>query len=87
MLANISSLVGVKWYLGWYNNRLSSIVSTDIFKFHTPGVPMNDTKVLRLGMAEVGEAILGDNLLGLQVGNEPDLYGRCVPRTLGSISL
>jgi len=37
---------------------------------------MNDTSHLRLQIAEVGEAILGDNLLGLQVGNEPDLYGR-----------
>ncbi|KZP33173.1 glycoside hydrolase family 79 protein [Athelia psychrophila] len=40
------------------------------------GVPMNDTKNLRLQIAEVGETILGDNLMGLQVGNEPDLYGR-----------
>ena len=40
------------------------------------GVPMNDTNNLRLEIAQVGEAILGDNLLGLQVGNEPDLYGR-----------
>lgn len=37
---------------------------------------MNDTKNLRLQIAEVGSAVLGDNLLGLQVGNEPDLYGR-----------
>jgi hypothetical protein len=39
---------------------------------------MNDTRNLRLQIAELGEAILGDNLLGLQVGNEPDLYGRYV---------
>ncbi|KZP04193.1 glycoside hydrolase family 79 protein [Athelia psychrophila] len=39
------------------------------------GVPMNDTSNLRLQIAEYGEQILGDNLLGLQVGNEPDLYG------------
>ncbi|KAJ3552241.1 hypothetical protein NM688_g4255 [Phlebia brevispora] len=38
------------------------------------GVPMNDTSHLRLQMAELGESILGDHLLGLQVGNEPDLY-------------
>jgi hypothetical protein len=43
-----------------------------------PGVGMNDTKNLRLQIAEVGEAILGENLLGLQVGNEPDLYGRYI---------
>lgn len=35
---------------------------------------MNDTSNLRLQIAEVGEAILGDNLLGFQLGNEPDLY-------------
>ncbi|KAJ7707362.1 glycoside hydrolase family 79 protein [Mycena rosella] len=53
MLANISALVNVDWYLG---------------------IPMNDTTNLRLGIAEVGEAILGDKLIGYQVGNEPDQY-------------
>ncbi|KZP33152.1 glycoside hydrolase family 79 protein [Athelia psychrophila] len=53
MLANITSLAGVQWYLG---------------------VPFNDTSNLRLGIAEAGQAILGDNLIGLQCGNEPDLY-------------
>ncbi|KAJ6512845.1 glycoside hydrolase family 79 protein [Mycena sanguinolenta] len=54
MLANISSLVNVQWYLG---------------------IPLNDTQNLRLKIAEVGEQVLGDKLLGLQVGNEPDRYG------------
>ncbi|KAH9914075.1 uncharacterized protein BXZ73DRAFT_81751 [Epithele typhae] len=40
------------------------------------GVPMNDTSQLRLQIAQYGQQILGDNLLGLQVGNEPDLYAR-----------
>ena len=57
MLANVSSLVNVKWYLG---------------------VPLNDSTDIRLEIAEYGQRILGDNLLGLQVGNEPDLYARCV---------
>jgi hypothetical protein len=38
------------------------------------GIPFNDTSNLRLGVAQYGEAILGSNLLGLQAGNEPDLY-------------
>ena len=38
------------------------------------GIPFNDTTNLRLGIAQSGEAILGDNLLAFQVGNEPDLY-------------
>ena len=55
LLANISSLVNVKWYLG---------------------VPLNDSQNLALEIAQYGEQILGDNLIGLQVGNEPDLYAR-----------
>ncbi|KAH7925637.1 glycoside hydrolase family 79 protein [Leucogyrophana mollusca] len=40
------------------------------------GIPFNDTTNLRLGIAEVGEAVLSPPgyLLGFQVGNEPDLY-------------
>ncbi|KAJ6514297.1 glycoside hydrolase family 79 protein [Mycena vitilis] len=38
------------------------------------GVPFNDTSNFRLEIVEYSEAILGDNLLGVQVGNEPDLY-------------
>lgn len=38
------------------------------------GIPFNDTSNLRLAIAEQGEQILGSNLIGLQVGNEPDLY-------------
>jgi hypothetical protein len=43
-----------------------------------PGIPLNDSANLRLGIAEVGQAILGSNLLGFQVGNEPDLYAAYV---------
>ncbi|KAF8900143.1 glycoside hydrolase family 79 protein [Gymnopilus junonius] len=39
------------------------------------GVPFNDTSNFRLAIAEQGQAILGNYLIGLQVGNEPDLYG------------
>ena len=41
------------------------------------GIPFNDTN-WRFQIAEKSEAILGDNLLGLQAANEPDLYARCV---------
>ncbi|KAJ7649955.1 glycoside hydrolase family 79 protein [Roridomyces roridus] len=53
MLANISALVNVEWYLG---------------------IPLNDTSNLRLQIAEAAESILGDKLIGFQVGNEPDEY-------------
>ncbi|TFK83593.1 glycoside hydrolase family 79 protein [Polyporus arcularius HHB13444] len=54
MLANVSSLVNINWYLG---------------------VPFNDTANWRFQIAELGEQILGDRLLGFQAANEPDLYG------------
>ncbi|KAI0633080.1 glycoside hydrolase family 79 protein [Trametes polyzona] len=53
MLANVSSLMNARWYLG---------------------IPFNDTSNFRFQIAELGEAILGDNLLGFQAANEPDLY-------------
>lgn len=53
LMANISQLVGVQWYLG---------------------IPLNDSANLRLGIAEAADQILRDNILGFQVGNEPDLY-------------
>ncbi|TFK94473.1 glycoside hydrolase family 79 protein [Polyporus arcularius HHB13444] len=47
------------------------------------GVPFNDSTNWRLQIAELGESILGDNLLGFQAGNEPDLYGTHNHRPLG----
>ncbi|KAG6857114.1 hypothetical protein H0H87_009241 [Tephrocybe sp. NHM501043] len=37
------------------------------------GIPFNDTN-WRLQIAEHSQTILGDNLIGLQAGNEPDYY-------------
>ncbi|KAF8519367.1 glycoside hydrolase family 79 protein [Hysterangium stoloniferum] len=38
------------------------------------GMPFNDTLNPRLGIAEYSQRILGKHLLGVQAGNEPDLY-------------
>lgn len=84
MMNNISSLVPVKWYLGQcifqthfssqrFNPSFSPMAS--LTPFHT-GIPLNDTSNLRLQIATEGERILGSNVLGFQVGNEPDLYAR-----------
>ena len=73
MLGNVSSLVPVKWYLGQLLPALFtslSMVVTGIL-----GIPFNDTN-WRFQIAELGEAVLGDNLLGFQASNEPDLYQR-----------
>ncbi|TDL27068.1 hypothetical protein BD410DRAFT_783229 [Rickenella mellea] len=40
------------------------------------GIPLNDSTNLRLGIADLSQAVLGDRLIGMQVGNEPDLYVR-----------
>lgn len=40
------------------------------------GLPFNATNPFRLAIAEKGQAILGDYLLGLQAGNEPDFYAK-----------
>ena len=37
------------------------------------GVPFNDTN-WRLEIVETGQAILEEFLIGMQAGNEPDLY-------------
>jgi len=42
---------------------------------HNQGIPFNDTN-WRLQIAEQAQSILGDKLIGMQVGNEPDLYAR-----------
>ncbi|KAK7044575.1 glycoside hydrolase superfamily [Favolaschia claudopus] len=52
---------------------LSNISSLVNVKWYI-GVPFNDTSAFRFQIVEFGEAVLGDNLLGIQVGNEPDLY-------------
>jgi hypothetical protein len=46
----------------------------DVFLFIPLGIPFNDSVNWRLTIAEEGQRILGDNLLGLQAGNEPDFY-------------
>ncbi|EKM76173.1 hypothetical protein AGABI1DRAFT_115938 [Agaricus bisporus var. burnettii JB137-S8] len=51
--------------------NISSLVNVNWFL----GIPFNDTN-WRLAIAEYGQAILGDRLVGLQAGNEPDLYER-----------
>ena len=38
------------------------------------GVPFNDTQNPRTEIAELAQQMLGDKLVGLQLGNEPDLY-------------
>lgn len=39
------------------------------------GIPLNDSTI-RIEIAEVAQEVLGDKLIGMQVGNEPDLYAR-----------
>ncbi|TDL22798.1 hypothetical protein BD410DRAFT_860283 [Rickenella mellea] len=38
------------------------------------GLPFNDTNNPRRELAEIAQKVLGKNLIGMQLGNEPDLY-------------
>jgi hypothetical protein len=56
-MANITSLVGAQWYFGLAFNETEQTSPTGN----------------QLIAAEYAQRILGDNLMGLAVGNEPDL--------------
>ncbi|KAK0433146.1 hypothetical protein EV421DRAFT_1892992 [Armillaria borealis] len=47
------------------------------------GIPFYNTSDFQLAIADQGQTILGDYLLGLQAGNEPDLYQRHGHRSEG----
>ncbi|KJA24887.1 glycoside hydrolase family 79 protein [Hypholoma sublateritium FD-334 SS-4] len=51
------------------------------------GIPFNDSVNWRLEIAENAQAIIGDNLLGLQAANEPDFYEKFGRRTTYSPEL
>jgi hypothetical protein len=69
-MRNISNFVNVHWYIGMILIISLSFASL----FNLLGVPFNNPQELRLEILRAGQAILGDYLLGAQVGNEPDLY-------------
>lgn len=52
-------------------NNISSLVPIKWYM----GIPFNETTI-RMAIVDESQAILGDNLLGLQAGNEPDFYGK-----------
>ncbi len=60
-MANVTSIVGTQWYFGLAFNQ-SDVDS------QSPNIPL---------AAHYAQTILGDSLIGLQMGNEPDL---CVTR-------
>ncbi|KJA24885.1 glycoside hydrolase family 79 protein [Hypholoma sublateritium FD-334 SS-4] len=51
-------------------SNISSFVNVNWFI----GIPFNDSTNWRLAIAENAQTIIGDNLLGMQAGNEPDYY-------------
>jgi len=51
-------------------SNISSMINVKWFF----GIPFNDSVNWRLTIAEKSQTILGNNLLGLQVGNEPDFF-------------
>ncbi|KAG6917380.1 hypothetical protein DXG01_002759 [Tephrocybe rancida] len=70
LAGNVSAHVNVGWYFG---AARSSFLIHEHSKSCKTGIPFNDTN-WRLQIAEKSQSILGDRLLGLQGGNEPDYY-------------
>ncbi|KZT38546.1 hypothetical protein SISSUDRAFT_1046831 [Sistotremastrum suecicum HHB10207 ss-3] len=50
--------------------NISTLVNVEWFI----GLPFNDTSNPRTTLAEIAQSVLGKNLIGMQLGNEPDLY-------------
>jgi hypothetical protein len=71
LMANISKLTNTHWYLGSFVSLLRLSPHTKLFHV---GIPFISTTPFALEIVESGQQILGDNLLGFQAGNEPDLY-------------
>jgi hypothetical protein len=71
MLASVSSLVNTNWYLSTPRSHPLQFCLTT---FVCSAIPFNQTIQPRLGIAKYAPSILGDRLLGLQVGAEPDMY-------------
>ncbi|KAG6915354.1 hypothetical protein DXG01_012005 [Tephrocybe rancida] len=73
MMANVSALVNVHWFVGMSSPMLTFQSSAH----RRPGVPflLPDTTT-RLAITQRSQEILGDYLMGIQIGNEPDLYQR-----------
>lgn len=73
-MANVTDSPPLVYTTGLFHmmRQISSLVNVRWFL----GIPFMDTNNFQLRIAEEGQAILGDYLLGLQVGNEPDLYAR-----------
>jgi hypothetical protein len=72
LMANVSGLVNVHWFLGKLS--LLSFLPRVKYRSRIPGIPFFDPPEFNLNISNYGEAILGEYLIGLQVGNEPDLY-------------
>jgi len=73
-------MLNVKWFFGkLFFMLFIFLFTTWILKRLVKGIPFNDSVTWRLDIAESAQNILGDNLLGLQAGNEPDFYEKYVP--------
>jgi hypothetical protein len=78
MLANVSTMVPIDWYLGTFSFSFCSLAIMITSIILQTGIPFYDPGHLQLQIADLGAQILGDHLIGLQVGNEPDLYSAYV---------
>jgi hypothetical protein len=74
MLASVSSLVNTNWYLSASRSHIHPSPFIYLIDILCLAIPFNQTIQPRLGIAKYAPSILGDRLIGLQVGAEPDMY-------------
>ncbi|KIL64296.1 glycoside hydrolase family 79 protein, partial [Amanita muscaria Koide BX008] len=58
-----------------YKENLLYIISSFLNVRWFLGIPFNNSNPYNLDIVHYGQSILGENLIGLQAGNEPDFYG------------
>jgi len=76
LMSNISALTSTRWYLGEHRHLFPFLRSSTTML----GIPFFNSTPFNLAIVDYGLQILGDNLIGFQAGNEPDLYAH-PPRT------
>jgi hypothetical protein len=65
--------VNVEWYLGGLGLFVVETGVLSISWLHQIGVPFKNLTEWHLDLAVIAPIILGDKLVGIQAGNEPDL--------------
>jgi hypothetical protein len=75
MMRNISQFENVRWFIGELLQSVCRAWPMFLTRFSLfLGAPFIENNPFNMDILDVAEAILGEYLIGIQAGNEPDLY-------------